>query len=158
MVVVGTPRVSVEGLIRSFDILAICCAIAALISALSSRRGADTLVPFAVGTLFLSLALIGVRFARKHLGILADKRIVWCAHPGGISVRQGRSVEFIARANISSIDASESLVGEMTVLGIIRRRGSLKGMLGSTPYLYLRGTGDERRAIVAELKRTIGAE
>ena len=106
--------------------------------------------------LLISLAVLGAFSAGKRLGLLSDQPIIWCAHPDGISIRRGKSIEFIARGDIASIGSAESVFGEMTVLSIVRRRTSAKGLVGTTPYLYLRGTREDRASVVRSLKQTIG--
>ena len=119
-------------------------------------RGSDRLIPFAALMLLVSLATLGALSAGKRLGLLSDQPIIWCAHPDGISIRRGKSIEFIARGDIASIGSAESVFGEMTVLSIVRRRTSALGVVGTTPYLYLRAPRDERTAIVRSLKQTLG--
>ena len=160
LVVVGQPRISSDGFIRTLAIGALCFGIAAFLAALMPRRGSDALVPFAVimllvSMLLVSMILIGARFARRRLRFSNDPRIIWCAHPDGISIRRGKSIEFIARGDIASIGSDESVFGEMTVLSIVRRRTSAKGLVGTTPYLYLRGSRDERATIVRSLKQVL---
>ena len=155
LVVVGQPRISSDGFIRTLAIAALCFGIAAFLAALMPRRGSDVLAPFAVIMLLVSMILIGARFARRRLRFSKDPRIIWCAHPDGISIRRGKSIEFIARGDIASIGSDESVFGEMTVLSIVRRRTSAKGLVGTTPYLYLRGSRDERATIVRSLKQVL---
>lgn len=155
VVVVGRPRVYPDAVFRLLAAISIPFGIAALFVAILGGRGSDRLVPFAALMLVVSLVLLGSRAVGKRLGLLSERPIVWCAHPDGISVRQGRSVDFIARRDIASIGSAESVFGELTVLSIVRSRASAKGLVGTTPYLYLHGPRDERATIVRSLKQVL---
>ena len=132
-------------------------------------------VLLALGGAFLCAVLIGAITRQRQLdpsdilipivftlpagiGLMPKFRLppVWSIHAGGISIRQGRSREFIPKDDIVTIRCTDSLLGAVSVLSIVRRRTSVKGLVGATPYLYLRGTDEVRRARVAELRRTIG--
>jgi hypothetical protein len=161
VVVVGTPRVSLDAMLRNlslgFAVLSIGFAVVSLVITLSvDRRAWYALIPQAVWSLAVSLTLIAIRATGRRFGLLADPQTLWCAHPNGISIRRGKSLEFVACRDITSIDATQSLFGGMTVLCLIRRRGSLKGMIGMTPYLYVRGTREDRASVVRSLKQTLG--
>jgi hypothetical protein len=81
---------------------------------------------------------------------------VWSIHARGISIRHGSVSEFIPRDDIVTIRCTDSLLGAVSVLSIVRRRSSMKGLVGATPYLYLGGPDEVRRARFAELRRTLG--
>ena len=154
LVVVGRPRIYPDAVFRLLAAISIPFAILAFFVAVGVRSS-DRLIPFAVLMLLVSLAVLGAFSAGKRLGLLSDLPIIWCAHPDGISIRRGKSIEFIARGDIASIGSAESVFGEMTVLSIVRRRTSAKGLVGTTPYLYLRGSRDERATIVRSLKQAL---
>lgn len=132
-------------------------------------------VLLALGGAFLCAVLIGAITRQRKLdpsdilipivftlpaviGLMPRFRLppVWSIHAGGISIRQGSSREFIPKDDIVTIRCADSLLGAVSVLSIVRRRTSVKGLVGATPYLYLRGSDEVRRARFAELRRTIG--
>lgn len=85
------------------------------------------------------------RIQPERLAIFRPPRIVWTIHPRGIEIRDGARHHRIARGEIADIRCTDSLVGEVSVLHLVRRRSSVKGIIGVTPYLYLRGTRASRR-------------
>jgi len=93
---------------------------------------------------------------QKGKGDQAARPIIWSAHPAGLAIRERDRTEFIPRADIASIDHAESLFGSMSVIRVVRRRASLKGLVGSTPYIFVRGTKPDRMASLMELRRILG--
>lgn len=147
MVVVGEPS---RSKIAFYILLALGVAyLFAVIVGAIMRRGpldpSDILIPI-VFTLPAAIGLLP-RFRLPP---------VWSVRAAGISIRQGSSREFIPKADIVTIRCTDSVIGPVSVLSIVRRRNSMKGLVGTTPYLYMRGPVEIRRSRVAELCRTVG--
>lgn len=159
MVVVGGPRMSQAASYAALGGLAVLgCMI--LSGFIANRRGgfgpAAVLLPALVIAPPLLLALIVRLVFGGKSAIFKPPTTIWAVHPTGVSVREGRQTEFIARDKIASIELADSLIGEVSVLRLVRRRSSLKGMIGTTPHLYIRGPREQRRTLWRDAKATLG--
>lgn len=103
----------------------------------------------------LGLAVSG-RIQIERVPAFRARQIVWTIHARGVEIREGDRHDRIAREEITDLRCSESLVGEVSVLQLVRRRSSVKGVIGVTPYLYIRGPHASRQKEWRSARRALG--
>ena len=141
VVLVGTTRSARSTLIAigsfgSFGAMSIVILV-------SSSAALLLMLLVAFGTVVtIALGLGG--FRRWDWAPLRPATVVWTVHPSGVEIRCGRSRVSVPREELRRISCSDSLIGEMSQLQLVRRKSSLR--LAGTPLLYLHGTKDDRRA------------
>lgn len=150
----GAPRLTVSTVYGLMVLLALL-GTASGIMVVRSRGAPFPIVLLAVAVLAIGLLLWTLR-SGNHRSVLGASRIVWTVHPTGVEVREGRRREFIPREDVAAIHSADDLFASMSVLSIVRRRGSLKGLVGTTPVIYVRGPRDDRRERLAEIRQALG--
>lgn len=156
VMIVGSPRFSLQ-LLRFLLLAGMIGFAVQSVVVLHSRIGALGFA-FAVTAALVCAVLFVLSLRQSGSRLIRMLDNAWTAHPTGIEVRQGLSREFIPVADIASIQRSESLMGPISVFRIVRRRTSIKGLVGSTPYLYVRGTSEDRRAKFEALRQLTGVK
>jgi hypothetical protein len=91
-----------------------------------------------------AIVSLGFSIARTR-GVGGDSTITWIIHIDGVSIREGSSHVVIPRDSIGRIDCMDSLFGQVSQLMLVRSRKSLRGMMGRTHVLYIRGPKSKRR-------------
>lgn len=156
LVIIGSPRFSLH--LMRFVLLAGMLGFAVESVVVLRSRSVGTLGFVFALTAALACAVLFMLSLRLSSRLIRMLDNAWTAHPTGIEVRQGFSREFIPTADIASIQRSESIMGPVSVFRIVRRRTSIKGLVGSTPYLYVRGPSDDRQSKFDALRTLTGVK
>lgn len=148
LVISGTRRSAYS---IALGLLLFDCGAIMLVSLRMASRGEVPVASIALLMTFIVVAAALVAaMSGKFPGLVAlrPRTIVWTVHPAGIEVRDGSSRWSIRRGEISRIDCAHSVIGPVSQLSIVRSRMTAGGVLGTTPILYIRGSMDDRRAIL----------